>query len=99
MRDGYKMDQKEIAERPGYLKYKNFFTGVTQIAIIIGNSELPPGLVEIVKVWSELPEHINAAIRVLVQTHNKKEKDLLRTNKKNLQQTRQLLCSLHYYWR
>jgi hypothetical protein len=32
---------------------------------------LPSALAEIVTVWPELPEHIKAAIKALVQTHNK----------------------------
>jgi hypothetical protein len=35
----------------------------------IDTSELPPDLVEIVAVWPQLPEHIKAAIKALVQTH------------------------------
>ena len=33
--------------------------------------ELPPELAEIVTIWHELPEHIKAAIKALVQTHSK----------------------------
>ena len=41
----------------------------------IDTSELPSDLAEIVAVWPELPEHIKAAIKALVQTHtgNKRE--------------------------
>ena len=35
----------------------------------IDTSELPPDLAEIVTVWSELPGHIKAAIKALIQTH------------------------------
>ena len=35
----------------------------------IDTSELPVDLAEIVAVWPELPEHIKAAIKALVQTH------------------------------
>jgi len=38
----------------------------------IDTSELPAELSEIVQVWPELPEHIKATIRALVQTHNDK---------------------------
>ena len=34
----------------------------------IDTSELPPDLAEIVMVWPELPEHIKAAIKTLVET-------------------------------
>ena len=37
----------------------------------IDTSNLPPDLAEIVAVWPELPEHIKAAIKALVQTCNK----------------------------
>ena len=37
----------------------------------IDTSELPPDLAEIVAVWPELPGHIKAAIKALVQTHTK----------------------------
>jgi hypothetical protein len=35
---------------------------------------LPPDLAEIVAVWPELPEHIKAAIKALVQTHVREKK-------------------------
>jgi hypothetical protein len=35
---------------------------------------MPPDLAEIAQVWLELPEHIKAAIKALVQTHSKKAK-------------------------
>ena len=37
-------------------------------------TELPSDLTEIVQLWSELPEHIKAAIKALIQTHNKEIK-------------------------
>ena len=33
-----------------------------------------PDLAKIVKVWPELPEHIKAAIKALIQTHNNQTK-------------------------
>jgi hypothetical protein len=35
----------------------------------IDTSELTQDLAEIVAVWPELPEHIRAAVKALVQTH------------------------------
>jgi hypothetical protein len=35
----------------------------------IDTSELPSDLTEIVAVWPELPEHIKAAIKALIQTY------------------------------
>jgi len=35
--------------------------------------KLPSDLVEIVAIWPELPEHIKAAIKALVRTHNSKD--------------------------
>ncbi len=40
----------------------------------IDTSELPIDLAEIVAVWPELPTHIKAAIKALVQTHNTENK-------------------------
>ncbi len=40
----------------------------------IDTSKLPSDLAEIVTAWPELPEHINAAIKALVQTHKTEKK-------------------------
>jgi hypothetical protein len=40
----------------------------------IDTSKLPPDLAEIVAVWPDLPEHIKAAIKALVQTHIVRDK-------------------------
>jgi hypothetical protein len=40
----------------------------------IDTLELPTELAEIVAVWSELPEHIKAAINALIQTHKPEKK-------------------------
>jgi len=40
----------------------------------IDTSELSPGLAEIVTIWPQLPKHIKAAIKALVQTHNTEKK-------------------------
>jgi hypothetical protein len=37
-------------------------------------ADLPPDLAEIVAVWPELPEHIKAAIKALIQTHKSEKK-------------------------
>ena len=39
----------------------------------IETSKLSPDLTEIVAVWPELPEHIKAAIKALIQAHKRKE--------------------------
>jgi hypothetical protein len=40
----------------------------------IDTSELPSDLAEIVALWPELPEHIKAAIKALIETHTKGQK-------------------------
>ena len=51
------------AYKPAYKKYQ----------ITPGNQsqDIPSELTEIVAVWEELPVHIKAAIKALVQTHTK----------------------------
>ncbi len=41
---------------------------------IIDTAELPPDLAEIVAVWPDLPEHIKAAIKALIETNCSKGK-------------------------
>jgi len=41
----------------------------TQSQAEIDTSELPSDLAKIVAVWPDLPEHIKAAIKALVQIH------------------------------
>jgi len=40
----------------------------------IDTPKLPDDLAEVVAVWPELPEHIKAAIKALVQAHNMENK-------------------------
>jgi len=40
---------------------------------LFSDSEIDPELTQIIKAWPELPEHIKAAIKALIQT-NKAEK-------------------------
>ena len=40
----------------------------------IDTQNLPPDLAEIVAIWPQLPEHIKAAIKALVQTHKREKK-------------------------
>ena len=40
----------------------------------IDTSDIPSELAEIVAVWPELPEHIKAAIKALIQTHQMEKK-------------------------
>ena len=37
----------------------------------VHNSEISPELQQIITAWPELPEHIKAAIKALIQTHSK----------------------------
>ncbi|MHC4537665.1 MAG: hypothetical protein ACYS6K_27340 [Planctomycetota bacterium] len=39
----------------------------------VDTQKLPLDLAEIVTIWPELPEHIKAAIKALVETHKGKE--------------------------
>ncbi len=52
--------------------YKPAYKNISEIAenkTQIDTRKLPTELAEIVTVWHELPEHIKAAIKALVQTH------------------------------
>ncbi len=51
------------AYKPAYKKYQKTAGNQPQ--------DTPPGLAEIVAVWADLPLHIKAAIKALVQTHTK----------------------------
>ncbi len=51
------------AYKPAYKKFQK--TTVNQ------PQDIPPELAEIVAVWADLPLHIKAAIKALVQTHTK----------------------------
>ncbi len=55
-------DQKG-AYKPAYKKYQETAGNQPQ--------DIPTELAEIVAVWPELPVHIKAAIKALVQTHTK----------------------------
>ncbi|MHC4889552.1 MAG: hypothetical protein ACYTEO_08855 [Planctomycetota bacterium] len=53
------------AYKPAYKNISEITENTTQIDI----RNLPTELAEIVTVWHEMPEHIKAAIKALVQTH------------------------------
>ncbi|MHC4912387.1 MAG: hypothetical protein ACYTE5_05195, partial [Planctomycetota bacterium] len=55
------------AYKPAYKNISEITENTTQIDI----RNLPSELAEIVTVWHGLPKHIKAAIKALVQTHNK----------------------------
>jgi hypothetical protein len=50
--------------------YKPAYKENSEMAQDQANS-MPPDLAEIVAVWPALPEHIKAAIKALVQAHDK----------------------------
>lgn len=54
------------AYKPAYKKYQETAPNQPQ--------DIPTELAEIVAVWPELPAHIKAAIKALVQTHIKGDK-------------------------
>jgi hypothetical protein len=58
---------KTGAYKPAYKKYQETAANQPQ--------DLPTELAEIVAVWPELPEHIKAAIKALVQTQLKVESE------------------------
>jgi len=41
---------------------------------LFSDSEIDPELTQIIKAWPDLPEHIKAAIKALVQTHKTEKK-------------------------
>ena len=57
---------KEGAYKPAYKNISEIAENETQIDI----RKLPTELAELVTIWHKLPEHIKAAIKALVQTHN-----------------------------
>jgi hypothetical protein len=54
---------QKSAYKPAYKKYQKTTGNQPQ--------DIPPELAEIVAVWADLPLHIKAAIKALVQTHTK----------------------------
>lgn len=61
----YKSMHERAVAREELLKQEN-----QQLNARIDTSKLPSDLVKVVAVWPELPEHIKAAIKALIQAHD-----------------------------